>query len=251
MTLTAEHISFSYRSHAVLHEIDCSFAPGVTAILGANGAGKSTLVRILAGLLHAQKGRISADGQELSSLAPRVRARTVAYLPQRIEFPACTAFDAVLSGRLPHIGWDASEEDLAAVQTILERLGLASFALRSACELSGGEQQKLALARALAQDAPILLLDEPTSSLDLRSQTEFLRLLRALAAERALTAVAVLHNLNLALRLADRFLLMKNGAVFAAGGAEILTPESILAAYGVHAAVETVAGQIAVIPLNQ
>ena len=250
MNLTADRISFSYRTHPVLHTLSCSFDTGITAILGANGTGKSTLLRLLAGLLRPQSGTVFANGKAISTLSPRECARTVAYLPQKIAFPACTVFDAVLSGRLPHIGWRASEDDLAAVQSALMRLDLAQFALRPACDLSGGEQQKLAIARALAQEAPVLLLDEPTSSLDLRAQSEFVRLLRSLSTERSLTVVAVLHDLNLALRAADRFLLLKDGGVLAAGGSEILTPENVLAAYGIHAAIETVAGQAAVIPLN-
>lgn len=158
-------------------------------------------------------------------------------------------FDAVMLGRKPYIKWDISKKDMEITRRALNTLGLADFAMRYLDELSGGELQKVAIARSLAQEPEILLLDEPTSSLDLKNQLEVLRLIGQVTKERMLSAVVTMHDLNLALRFADKFLMLKDGEVYAAGGDEIITPENIKAVYSVTVAIEKYGASRVIIPL--
>ncbi len=225
-------LSFAYdRTAPVLREVSFTLRGGVTAVLGNNGAGKSTLLKCLAGLLRPQSGQILLDGQALGALSAGARAKKLAYVAQSERESPLTVFDTVLLGRRPYIRWEATAADRALAAGLLERLELSPLALRPVSQLSGGEAQKVQLARALAQEPRLLLLDEPTASLDLRSQHEVMRLVRALARERGLCVLAVLHDLNLALRCCDRFLLLRGGEVYAAGGADCVTPEAVEAVY--------------------
>jgi len=172
----------------------------------------------------------------------------MAYVSQHYESNRQTVFDAVLLGRKPYIKWEATASDLALVHGILAKTGLGEFALRYLDELSGGELQKVVIARALAQEPEVLLLDEPTSNLDLRNQLEVLKTIRNAAKEKNIAVIAVMHDLNLALRFSDKFLLLQNTKVFVAGGPEVMTAENITQAYGVSVSVERVQNQTVVIP---
>jgi iron complex transport system ATP-binding protein len=160
-----------------------------------------------------------------------------------------TVFNSVLLGRKPYIQWDITQRDMAIAAQALATLGLSDYALRFLDELSGGELQKVVIARALAQEPEVLLMDEPTSSLDLKNQLEVLKLIRQITRERGIAAVVALHDLNLALRFADRFVLLKEKRIFAAGGAEVMTPETIEAVYAVPVAMTSHNGNRFVIPL--
>ena len=176
-------------------------------------------------------------------------ARTVALVSQFAPASRLTVYDMVLLGRKPYLKWDFTAADRALTEETLERLGLSELALRYADRLSGGEGQKVQLARALVQQPRLLLLDEPTSSLDLRSQYEVLGLVSQLCRERGLTAVAVLHDLNLALRFCHRFLLLHGGRVYAQGDASVVSPRAIREVYGMEAAVRRVDGVPVVVPV--
>ena len=214
--LKLEQISAGYGEKTILHDISMEFPPGtVTAVLGPNGCGKSTLLKAAAGLLPLSQG--TAQREE-------PRERTVAYLPQSRSVPDMTARQLVLHGRFPWLSWPRRyrAEDHAAAAAALERLGVAEYAHRPLAELSGGTRQKCYLAMALAQEAKTLLLDEPTSFLDVGCQLEFLALCRSLAAEGRAVA-AVLHDLPLALRFADRLAVLDGGRLIALG-----TPDEIM-----------------------
>jgi len=203
------------------------------AVLGPNGAGKSTLLKLVAGLLPAQQGRILVDGTDLGSLGAVQRARRVAYLPQIAETAQVTVFEAVLLGRLPHLGLQPGERDLAMVDAIICELGLAPLSARRVGRLSGGELQKVLIARALAQEPRVLLLDEPVNHLDLRNQITVLRSIQKLVRERALITLVVLHDLNLALRFADSFLLLGAEAAVTTGPMQTLGSDHVRSAYGI------------------
>lgn len=249
MILSVNGIEFSYGCRTILENIGFTVRRGeFLSILGNNGAGKSTLLKTLNKILLPRQGSIFIGEQELSKLSRLAIALKMAYVAQNYGSNRQTVFDAVLLGRKPHIKWEATAADLALVQGILVKTGLAEFALRYLDELSGGELQKVVIARALAQEPEVLLLDEPTSNLDLRNQMEVLKTIRTAAKEKNIAVVAVMHDLNLALRFSDKFVLLQDTKVFVAGGSEVMTAENISQAYGVPVSVDRVQNQMIVIP---
>ncbi len=250
MILVVDGVEFSYNSRPVLRDVRFGVERGeIFAVLGNNGAGKTTLLKCLNKILRPRRGTILIAAEDLATLSRREVARRLGYVAQRHEGARFTVFDAVLLGRKPHIRWAPTARDLAVVREVLAALEMEDFSLRYLDELSGGELQKVVIARALAQEPEVLLLDEPTSNLDLRNQFEVLRIVKKATKERNLAAVVVMHDLNLALRFADKFLLLRNGRVFACGGVEVMTPENIAGVYGVRVAVERLAGVPVVVPL--
>ena len=244
------NLNFSYRcGRQILYDVSFSAPSGsCMAILGNNGAGKSTLLKCFAHLLRPQSGRVLVDGEDLIAMSFSQAARTVALVSQSAQPSRLTVYDMVLLGRRPYMKWDFTGEDRAIAEEALALLGLEGLALRYADQLSGGEQQKVQLARALVQQPRILLLDEPTSNLDLRNQYEVLSLVSSLCRERGITAVVVIHDLNLALRFCDRFLLLHGGRVYGCGGGSVVTPQAIREVYGMEAAVRRVDGVPVVVP---
>lgn len=249
MNLDVRGVGFSYRSHEVFRDLSFEVRPSeFVAILGPNGVGKTTLLRCLNALLRPTDGTVLVGGRDLLAMGRMEIAREMAYVAQRTEPVRLTAFDAVLLGRRPHMGLSLSPHDIGMTDAIISRLGLSGLALRYIDELSGGELQKVAIARALVQEPQVLLLDEPTSSLDLRNQLELLGLVRSVVQEHGISALMTMHDLNLALRFADRFILMKDGSIHAAGGPEVVTADLVREVYGVRVAVETLRGCRIVLP---
>ncbi len=251
MTLEAIDLRFSYNGRPVLRGVSLALAPGrVTAVLGVNGAGKTTLLRCLVGLVRPTGGGVRLGGRDLRSLGRRELARAVAYVPQAQKPEGLTVFEAVLLGRRPHTGLAPGRRDLARVEAVLDALGLAGLAFRRLDELSGGESQKTAVARALVQEPRVLLLDEPTASLDLRNTLEVFGIIRAAAAGQGVAAAAVLHDLSQAMRFADDFLLLADGQVRARVDRSGLTPDVVRQVYGVEVALGEVAGHPVAAPLR-
>lgn len=236
--LSLDNIVVRYGPHDVLRDVTLSVSPGeVVALIGPNGAGKSTLIRAASGVLAPVRGRVTIDGVELSRLPPDTRARRVAVVPQAARLPeAFTAFDTVLMGRTAYLGWLGRESmaDRAIAHAALERTCTAALADRRIGELSGGEQQRVLIARALAQAAPVLLLDEPTAHLDLKHQSGILDLVRGLAHDEGRAVLVALHDLNLAAHFADRVALLAGGTLHGVGRpAEVLTAGALSHAYDV------------------
>jgi iron complex transport system ATP-binding protein len=199
-------------------------------LIGANGAGKTTLLRAVAGLVD-HEGEVRIGGKLTVAMTRRERGRSLAYVPQSPELPVdMSVFDYALLGRTPHIGYLAVEsgEDVTHCTRLLERIGLAELASRRLSTLSGGERQRVVLARALAQEAPVLLMDEPTSALDLAHRVEALEIVDELRREWGLTVVSALHDLTLAGQFADRLLLLAGGSVAALGTAAEVLDEVVL-----------------------
>jgi iron complex transport system ATP-binding protein len=200
-------------------------------LIGPNGAGKTTLLRATAGLLGAE-GQISVGGEAIGGLSPRRLARLMAYVPQRPQFPPdMTVSEYVLLGRTAHIGYFRVETgaDRRVCAEVIDRMGLGPMAGRALRTMSGGELQRVVLARALAQEAPVLLLDEPTSALDLGRRMDALELIDELRRERELTVISAIHDLTLAGQFADRLLLLAGGRVAAAGSPEAVLRDDLLA----------------------
>lgn len=217
--LSTHALTVTLGRRTVLQDVSCRITPGWTAVVGPNGAGKSTLLRALAGLQAPSAGSVSLDGTDLRALAPAARGRAIAWLPQGGEHGAeLTVRETVALGRLPHLGLLGAPgpQDEAAVDRALADADCAAWQARRLGTLSGGERQRVLLARALATEAPVLLLDEPTTHLDPPQQVALARLARRLAATRAV--VTVMHDLALALA-ADRVLVLESGRLRAAASA--------------------------------
>ena len=249
MILHVEELSFAYRSKEVISKIDFTVNAGeIIALLGRNGAGKSTLLKSINRLLRPQEGRVLIDGSDTRSMTPAQVARKIGWVPQHTEASKLTVFDFVLLGRKPHFTWGPRKEDITTVEEVLSRVGIEDLALRSCDQLSGGEFQQVQIARALAQEPAVILFDEPTSSLDLSNQYHLMKMVRSIASDGRTAAVMALHDINLALRYADRFLLLKDGKLFAAGGREVITEVAIKAVYGIEATIIEVAGSPTIVP---
>ena len=239
-----KNVSFSYGSKAAVKDIsfDVPFGECV-AVLGNNGSGKSTLITCLNKVLTPKTGKVVIDEVDALQMSRLDIAQHISYVAQKNEMSQMTVFDSVLLGRKPYIKWVVSQEDIDICNGIIDKLGLSSFKLKYIDELSGGELQKVMLARALAQQPKLMLLDEPTSNLDPKNQYEMLALVRNLTIERQICSVIVLHDITLALRYCDRFLFIKDGEVYKYGDHSIVTPETIAAVYDVSSTIETINGQ--------
>jgi len=239
--LRIENLSVAYGTRPVLHDISLSVQSGeILALIGPNGAGKSTLMRAVSGVIPSSGG-VHTNGDDFQALTPIQRARYLAVVPQAISLPpAFTVWETTLMGRTPHLGFlgQTSRADEEIARRALERVHALELSDRRVGELSGGESQRVLLARALCQSTPILLLDEPTAHLDLQYQVSLLDLVQKLAREDQLAVLIALHDLNLAARYADRVALMVGGKLHAVGSpGEVLTPELISYAYCLPVAV--------------
>lgn len=250
--LSVRGMSFSYNMKPTLSEVSFDVGAGeLCSVLGNNGAGKSTLLKCLLGILEPAAGTVLADGNDASMLGRMEKARLMGYVPQReSECSRLKVFDAVLTGRRPHLSWGAGAHDLEVVRDSLAALNLEGLSLRYLDQLSGGELQKVVIARALAQEPGIMLLDEPTSNLDLRNQLEVMSILKQMVEERGISALVAIHDVNLALRFSRKFLLLKGGSILACGGLEVMSPENIEELYGVTVEVEERRGRKVVIPME-
>lgn len=246
--IAVENLSFSYPGADILKDVSFTARSGeFVGILGNNGAGKSTLITCLNKIRTPKSGAVLVQGKDILQMSRLEAAKTVAYVAQKNEISQMTVFDSVLLGRKPYIKWSVSREDVDICHQMLERVGMASFKLRYLHALSGGELQKVMLARALVQEPKLLLLDEPTSSLDPKNQHEMMALVQELVRQKEITALIVIHDLNLALGYCDRFLFLREGRVFRYGGDEIITSQTISEVYGTTATVAEVMGRRVVV----
>ena len=238
-------ISYGYKGGPdVLKDVSFAVEPGqFLAILGNNGVGKSTLLKCFNHILKPDAGQVLLDGEDLLSMSAREVAKRVAFVSQSVPDTKMTVHDVVMLGRRPYMKWGFTEGDHSIVHDAMHRLDVEDMRGRFLNQLSGGEKQKVMLARALAQQPQVLLLDEPTSALDIQNQYHVLKLVRDICHKDAITAVVVIHDLNLALRFCDRFLLLKDGQVFRYGDRSVLDSEALRQVYGVAAKVVEVEGR--------
>lgn len=249
MIVRVEGVEFAYRSEPAIHDVGFEVESGdILAVMGPNGVGKSTLLKCLNRILEPRLGSVMIDGEDIRSMSRKEVAKRVGFVAQRADAPRITVYDLVLLGRVPRIGWSASREDHRATVGALERLGLGDLALRRADELSGGEFQLVQIARALAQEPRILVLDEPTSSLDLSNQHRLMATIERVATSTSVAVVMTIHDLNLALRYAKKIILMRGGTIYAAGGVDIVTADAVRAVYGIDARVGRIDGHPFVVP---
>lgn len=243
-----KNISFAYGKQKILNRIGFTAQSGeCVGILGNNGAGKSTLITCINRIRTPQSGEVIIDGKPVQQMSRNEMARTIAYVAQKNEMSHATVFDCVLLGRKPYIKWGVSQEDIDLCEAMIRRVGMEEFQVRNLDELSGGELQKVMLARALVQQPKVLLLDEPTSNLDPRNQYEMMALVQQIAREQGIAVLIVIHDLNLALRYCDRFYFLKDGEGYSYGGVETVTADTIRTVYGIHAEIADVNGKKVVV----
>ncbi|MDR2798951.1 MAG: ABC transporter ATP-binding protein [Treponema sp.] len=252
VTLQVEDISFSYQSRNVFSGISLDAQGGqMVSLVGPNGAGKTTLLKCINRLLPLKEGMVRLNGRDLSELSRTELAKCTAYVPQAAvsSFPI-TVFDTVLLGRRPYLNWKPQQQDLDMVMDMIERMDLTSLAMRDLGTLSGGERQKVLVAKAMVQEPRLLLFDEPTSYLDLKYQLKIMQFIRDLIDEKQICALITTHDLNLALQFSDRLVVLKDGTIAAEGSPAILSEGLILQVYGVEAALQHYQEQPFMIPLR-
>ena len=243
--MQVKNIHYHYKGCAdVLKDVSFDIEPGkFLAILGNNGVGKSTLLKCFNHILKPDSGEVILDGENLLKKSPREVARQVAFVSQSVPGAQMTVHDVVMLGRRPYMKWGFTEEDHNIVHDAMHRLDVEDMRGRIRNLRSGGEKQKVMLARALAQQPKVLLLDEPTSALDIQNQYQVLKLVREFCHKDQMIAVVVIHDLNLALRFCDRFLLLKDGQVYRHGDRSILCSTALKDVYGVDAKVVEIDGR--------
>ena len=236
MELVIDQISKAYGQQWVLDNVSFKMGDGeIVALVGPNGSGKSTLIKTLATILDPTAGTITLDGKEIRNIDPTELAKRVGYVPQSFSYTLySTVFETVLMGRRRYITWSVSDEELSRVQQALDALEMGDLAGKFMDELSGGERQKVFIARALAQDPQVFLFDEPTSALDIRYQIEVMETMRRITREQKSSMIVAVHDLNLAYRYADAVVGLNRGKMIGYGKPQdILTPDCIRSVYSV------------------
>jgi iron complex transport system ATP-binding protein len=251
--ITIKDLSFSYGSRKILDDLNVVVGDSeVFSLVGPNGSGKTTMIKCIDRILKP-KGTILLDGgKDLQSLSRQEVARYIGYVPQSTtSVLTTTVFDTILMGRKPHMGWRVTDEDIDRVVEMMKLLHVEEFALKDFSELSGGQKQRVLIARALCQEPEVLLLDEPTSNLDVKHQLEALDTVRSIVKKTDISAVMAIHDLNLAARYSDTLVMLKDGKVHAIGDPlALLTEENIRCIFGVEAAVMRDLDRPYVVPLR-
>ena len=253
MKFEIEHLKFAYKKSTplILDDVSFSLPEGkITVIMGANGAGKSTLLKCLNYIHRPVEGSVLANGKNVGKMSPKEVASFIGYVPQNTQLsPGLTVWETILSGKNSCFRGKPSSDDLASVEKILKNLALEKYAFTDVCSLSGGERQRVLIGRALAQEPEVILLDEPTSNLDLRYQLEVMEILKNISTQKNMTVAVVIHDLNMALQIADYMVVLNKNNIFAKGiPDEILTKELILEVYEVKASIIEVSQRKLVVP---
>ena len=236
--LSVRGLRFSYDDKPVLDGVDFDAEPNtITSILGPNGTGKTTLLKCLCNLHRPQEGSITIDGKDILSMPGREVAKYIGFVPQSSVPTRNTVFDTALIGRKPHMDWGMSKRDHEITWEILRALKLDDLALRRANEISGGEFQKVQIARAIIQEPSVLILDEPSNNLDISNQHRTMHTIMDFVRARGMCTIMTMHDINLAVHYSDKFLFMKDGKVADYGGIEIITEELIEKVYGIESEV--------------
>ncbi len=251
--ITIKDLSFSYGSRRILEGLNLVVGDSeILSLVGPNGSGKTTLIKCIDRILKPKGTILLDDGRDLQSLRRQEVAKYIGYVPQSATgVLTTTVFDTILMGRKPHLGWRVADEDIDRVVETMKLLHVEEFALKDFSELSGGQKQKVLIARALCQEPEVLLLDEPTSNLDVKHQLEVMETVRSLVKKTKISAVMAIHDLNLAARYSDSLVMLKEGKVHAVGDPlSLLTEENIRAIFGVEAVVMKDLDRPYVVPLR-
>ncbi len=252
MKLEIVGVSFSYGSRPALEDVTMNVGEGdVVSLVGPNGSGKTTLLKCINKILKPKKGVVLVGERNVREMKLKELAKLIGYVPQiPTRSFSFTVFDAVLLGRRPYINWSVGPKDKEIVSQVLTLMGIEDLAPRYLNELSGGERQKVIIARALAQEPRVLLLDEPTSNLDIKRQLEVLGIIRSVVKEKRIAAVIAIHDLNLASRFSDKIILLYRGRIYDAGEpTKVLTKDNIRTVYGVDVEINNNSGIPYIVPI--
>lgn len=250
MILKVCGLSFMYSSIPVLRDVSFGLKEGeILSILGPNGAGKTTLLKSLNRILIPQDGTVMIDGYDICNLRQGEIAKKIGWVPQQGEMSRMKVYDLILLGRKPYFRWGPGRADHAKVEEAISLMDIESLSMRYADEISGGEFQLVQIVRALAQSPRVIFFDEPTNSLDISNQHNLMSKISSLIHSGTMAAVMTMHDINLALRYSDKFLMLKNGSVQASGGRSIVNPETIKAVYNMDAQVVEAGGYPIVVPV--
>lgn len=249
--LSVEGLQFSYGDHLVLDGISFKVNEGeIVSILGSNGAGKTTLLKSMCNIHRPQEGKIMVDGKDILSLSRRDLAKYVGFVPQSAPASRMTVFDSVLIGRRPYIEIGSGENDIRMTAEVIDSLGLSHLSLRYLNEISGGELQKVHIARAIVQQPKVFILDEPTSSLDISNQHMTMHMIEDAVRSRNMCTIMTMHDINLAIHYSDRFLFLAEGKAVAYGGIEVIDERLVKEVYGIDAEIIDHRGSPLVVPKN-
>ena len=252
--LSVENLTFRYgkQSAPVLNGVNLELKQGeIGILLGKNGSGKTTCFKNILGLLSPSGGSIRFDGEDMLKMPRRERARRIAYVPQDIRFGALTVFDSILMGRVSYFGLKASHEDYLATERIMAEMHLEDFAGRNVEELSGGERQKVAIARAMAQEPKLMVFDEPTGNLDIANEQLIIDEAKKLAREKNIAIFSSLHDLNQAMYFGDRFFFLKDGVIKYAGGKDIFREDVIQDIFNIQVRIVEIENQKVILGGNR
>jgi iron complex transport system ATP-binding protein len=251
MSVKIKDLVFSYKNERTLDGVVGHMKKGeFVSVLGPNGTGKSTLIKCINGLLKPQNGSLHIHSVDINAMTRKEISRQISYVPQSTNnLFDMSVFDMVLLGRRPHIAWRSSKEDRVKALKAMKYLNIDDLALKNFNELSGGQQQKVVIARALVQETEIIILDEPISNLDIRHQIEVMEIVRNLVDTMGITAICIIHDLNIATRYSDKVVVLNKGKAVAVGSPQsVLTEEMIASVYGVEAQLTTVNDELLIIP---
>jgi len=243
--LKIENLHFGYKpQNEILKGINLTLSRGeIGVLLGKNGAGKSTLFKNVLGLLKPNKGEITIDGMDMINISTRKRAKKIAYVSQNVEMPTLTVYETILLARLPYYSLNPSKRDREIVYSIIREFNLEHYMNKLATELSGGEKQIIAIARAMAQEPDILLFDEPTSNLDISKEIMLQDELFEIVKKKNVSVFMAIHDLNLAYDFGDKFFFINGGQIVAQGGKEVFNEENIYKAFNQRCEIKKIDNQ--------
>lgn len=231
--LRVEGLSFSFGGRKVLDDVSFSAEKGqIVSILGPNGVGKTTMLRCMCNILRPEGGKVAIDGKDVSEMSKNELAKSLAFVPQTVPRTHMTVYDSVLLGRKPYINISVAARDLEITSKAVGEMGLRDLALEYADRISGGEFQKVQIARAIAQEPKVMILDEPTNNLDISNQHRTMEMVSDMVSRLGVCAVMTMHDINLSAYYSDVLVFVKDGRVEACGGKEIVTPELVKKVYG-------------------
>ncbi len=243
MMLKVENLVFKYGKNEVLNNINFEIGEGdAVAILGNNGVGKSSLIKCLNKIISPVSGTVYLNGQNIKKISRSEIAKEIAYVAQLGELSPTTVFDTVMLGRMPYVKINPSKNDYKIVEDILKKIQIEDLSFRLLTQLSGGQVQKVMLARALAQEPKILILDEPTNNLDMKSQHNLLSLVKSIVDEQDICVIEVLHDLNLAMRYCNKFLFLKDKTIYSFDKKEDITTQTIKDVFDINVDIQEIRG---------